>query len=91
MTSIEGKVAVVTGAGRGIGRAIALELSRMGAKLALVARTVSELEETARMTGGSASVIPADVRKRDDAHKLLDQASAFYNAEKLKQATHVEA
>src|SRR6185295_378803 len=72
MTSIEGKVAVVTGAGRGIGRAIALELSRMGAKVALVARSVSDLEETARLCGGTAAVTPADVRKRDDVHKMLD-------------------
>ena len=76
MTSIENRVAVVTGAGRGIGRAIALELSRMGAKVALVARNVSELEETARLSGGAASVIPADVRKRDEVHKMLDQASS---------------
>ncbi|HTG72824.1 MAG TPA: SDR family NAD(P)-dependent oxidoreductase [Terriglobia bacterium] len=76
MTSIENRVAVVTGAGRGIGRAIALELSRMGAKVALVARNVSELEETARLSGGGASVIPADVRRRDEVHKLLDQASS---------------
>jgi 3-oxoacyl-[acyl-carrier protein] reductase len=76
MTSIEGKVAVVTGAGRGIGRAIAIELARMGAKLALVARNAVELEKTAATIGGGASVIPADVRKRDDVHKLLDHVSS---------------
>jgi len=73
MTNIEGSVAVVTGAGRGIGRAIAIELSRMGAKVALAARGVAGLDETARMIGKGACVISTDVRKRDDVHKLLDQ------------------
>jgi 3-oxoacyl-[acyl-carrier protein] reductase len=76
MTSIEGKVAVVTGAGRGIGRAIAVELARMGAKVALAARNASELEQTARAAGGTTRVITADVRRRDDVHQLLDQASS---------------
>jgi 3-oxoacyl-[acyl-carrier protein] reductase len=76
MTSIEGKVAVVTGAGRGIGRAIALELAGMGAKVALAARSASELEQTALATRGAASVIPTDVRKKEDVHKLLDQVAS---------------
>jgi NADP-dependent 3-hydroxy acid dehydrogenase YdfG len=76
MTNIEGSVAVVTGAGRGIGRAIALELARMGAKVALAARGVAGLEETARMIGKAASVISTDVRKREDVHTLLDQVAS---------------
>jgi 3-oxoacyl-[acyl-carrier protein] reductase len=75
MTTIDGKVAVVTGAGRGIGRAIAIELGRMGAKVALAARSASELESTAREIGAMASVIPTDVRNREEVHKLLDEAS----------------
>jgi 3-oxoacyl-[acyl-carrier protein] reductase len=74
MTDISGKVAVVTGSGRGIGRAIAVELSQKGARVVVTARTVSELEETARLAG-SATVIPADVRKKDDVHRLLGQAA----------------
>jgi len=73
MASIENKVAVVTGAGRGIGRAIAIELGRLGARVALAARTVPELEDTARLIGTS-WVIPTDVRKRKDVERLLDQA-----------------
>jgi 3-oxoacyl-[acyl-carrier protein] reductase len=76
VTSIEGKVAVVTGAGRGIGRAIALELAEMGAKVALAARSRGELEETARAARGGASVISVDLRRRDDVHRLLDQAAS---------------
>ena len=76
MTNIEGSVAVVTGAGRGIGRAIAIELSRMGARVALAARGVAGLDETARMIGKGATVISTDVRKRDDVHKLLDQTAS---------------
>jgi NADP-dependent 3-hydroxy acid dehydrogenase YdfG len=76
MTEISGKIAVVTGAGRGIGRAIAIELGRMGAKVALAARSLSELEETAKTIGKDASVVPTDVRNRDDVHKLLDEAAS---------------
>jgi NADP-dependent 3-hydroxy acid dehydrogenase YdfG len=72
MTNIEGKVAIVTGAGRGIGRAIAIELGRIGARLVLAARSVPELEQTAR-TIGSASVMKTDVRQRGDLQKLVDQ------------------
>jgi 3-oxoacyl-[acyl-carrier protein] reductase len=75
MITIEGKVAVVTGAGRGMGRAIAIELGKMGAKVALAARSASELEATAKQIGDAASVIPTDVRKRDDVHKLLEEVS----------------
>jgi NAD(P)-dependent dehydrogenase (short-subunit alcohol dehydrogenase family) len=48
-TDLEGQVAVVTGAGRGIGRAVALALARAGAKIAALARTQSEIEETAAL------------------------------------------
>ena len=55
-------VAVVTGAGRGIGRATAIELSRRGYAVALVARTESQLSETAGLCGDDTLVLPLDVR-----------------------------
>jgi 3-oxoacyl-[acyl-carrier protein] reductase len=75
MVGIENKVTVVTGAGRGIGRAIAVELGRMGARVALAARTLTELEETARMIGASL-VVQTDVRKKEEVRRLLDRATS---------------
>jgi NAD(P)-dependent dehydrogenase (short-subunit alcohol dehydrogenase family) len=61
---LDGQVAVITGAGRGIGAAIARKLAAMGATAVLLGRTQSALEETARGitdTGGKTEVIPCDV------------------------------
>src|SRR5437762_5766900 len=76
MVSIENQVAVVTGAGRGIGRAIAVELGKLGANVVLAARSRTELEETARIIGSKASVIPTDVRKKDELQRLFEQAAS---------------
>jgi len=61
---LDGKTALVTGAGRGIGRAVALALATAGAELILVSRTQSQLEEVAReieKDGGKSRVLPFDV------------------------------
>ncbi|HEY1959979.1 MAG TPA: SDR family NAD(P)-dependent oxidoreductase [Polyangiaceae bacterium] len=59
----------MTGAGRGIGRAVAVELARRGADVALLARTKSELDETAALvekSGRRALAVPCDVANADD-------------------------
>jgi len=70
------KVALVTGAGRGIGRDIAQRLAQEGYACGLIARTQSQLEETAdliRKAGGQALVTPTDVSKRDQVLAAVDK------------------
>jgi len=76
MVSIENQIAVVTGAGRGIGRAIAIELGKLGAQVVLVARSRSQLEDAARAVGAKASVFPADVRKKNELGKLFEYVAS---------------
>jgi NAD(P)-dependent dehydrogenase (short-subunit alcohol dehydrogenase family) len=64
MDELAGKVALVTGAGRGIGRLAALRLARRGVRVALVSRSAGQLAETAAdisAKGGVAIAVPADV------------------------------
>jgi len=90
MERLPGKVAVVTGAGRGIGQRTAVRLAQMKVKTALIARTESQLRETADLViraGGSPLVIAADLSdpKSIDGIKAsvvdeLGQASILINA-----------
>ena len=59
--SLHGKVALITGASQGIGRACALKLAGCGATLALVARNQKKLEEVAQEIGPHAHVFAADM------------------------------
>jgi 3-oxoacyl-[acyl-carrier protein] reductase len=77
MISIENQVAVVTGAGRGIGRAIAIELGRLGAQVVLAARSRRELENTAALSGPKATIVPADVCKKSEVQRLFEQATTI--------------
>ena len=75
-TDIEGKVAVVTGAGRGIGRAIVLALAGQGARVVLAARTVEQIESLAeqiRADGGQATAIRTDITDESSVQNLFGQ------------------
>src|SRR3990170_71729 len=66
-----GKVAVVTGAGRGIGAAIATALSREGAGVALIGRDAARLERQAAELSADALVAPADITDPESVHKAF--------------------
>jgi NAD(P)-dependent dehydrogenase (short-subunit alcohol dehydrogenase family) len=71
---LEAQTVVVTGAGRGIGRAIAVRCAREGAQVVLAARTDSELHETAEQIGeknGRPLVVPTDVAVRAQVRELV--------------------
>lgn len=73
---LDGKVAIVTGAGRGIGAATALGLAEAGANVVLAARTAEQLEavaEQARAHGVEALVVPTDVVENDNLVALVDR------------------
>jgi 3-hydroxybutyrate dehydrogenase len=75
--SLEGRRALVTGGGRGIGRATALLLAKAGADVVLSARTRTELDavaEEVRALGRTAVAVTADVGKPDDVRALFDSA-----------------
>ena len=73
-TELAGRVALVTGGGRGIGRGIALELAGAGARVAVAARTREQVEATASEVGGVA--IEADVSDRADVERMVAHAEA---------------
>lgn len=70
-----GKTALVTGAGTGVGRAVALAFQKEGYNVALAGRRLELLEETAAMAsaeGGAMLVLPADISKVDEVDTLFD-------------------
>lgn len=81
MFSLKDKVAIVTGAGRGIGKAIALGLSAAGANLVVAARTTEQVEATAAEIndkGGKAIAVTADVRYKDKVERVISEATAKF-------------
>lgn len=78
---LELKVAIVTGAGRGIGRSIALALARSGARVALAARTVEDLEKVQAEIeglGGEAALFPTDVQREAEVAALVRDTVARF-------------
>jgi 3-oxoacyl-[acyl-carrier protein] reductase len=81
LQSLSGQVAVITGAGRGIGAAIAHKLSKMGATVVLCGRTRAALEFTAqavKQTGGKAEVIPCDVTSLQSVEAAAKQVEGSF-------------
>ncbi|SHL25043.1 Short-chain dehydrogenase [Desulfatibacillum alkenivorans DSM 16219] len=78
MPGFKNKVAIVTGAGAGIGRALCLELARRGAHVTATDVDADNAEETAVLiaeTGGSAEALPLDVTREQDVRKLIFDAA----------------
>lgn len=78
---LKSKIAVITGAGRGIGRGIAIGFAKQGAKVVCAARTQAQLDETIRAirnAGGEAIALRCDVSRPDDLRNLYAETRATY-------------
>jgi NAD(P)-dependent dehydrogenase (short-subunit alcohol dehydrogenase family) len=79
--SLEGKVALITGASRGIGRSAALAFARAGADIALTSRKQEDLDKVAdeiKALGRKALPVAAHVGRMEDIHRLVDQVVKEY-------------
>lgn len=79
MRNLQDKIAIVTGASRGIGRATALELAKNGAHIALIARDKAKLREVAeqvRALGREALILPGDVADQDQVIRIVKETLA---------------
>lgn len=77
MASVDGKIALVTGAGKGIGREISLLFAEKGAIIVAASRTASDLEKLIKdieSQGGKGLAVPTDVRESEEADRLASSA-----------------
>lgn len=78
---LDGQVAIITGSSRGIGRAIAECMARLGAKVVISSRKAESCEtvaEAIRAEGGEAVVIPCNISRRNEVENLVAQAGAHW-------------
>jgi len=78
---LDGQIAIITGAGRGVGRGIATVLAEAGATIVCSARTKTEIDETVGLiekAGGKAIALTADVMKKADLEKLAEDTMARF-------------
>ncbi len=78
MHSLEGKAAIITGAGGGIGRAIAITFAKAGAKVACLDINFKSAEETARLAGQGALAIACDVSSESQTNAAVERAARAF-------------
>lgn len=81
MGLLDGKIAVITGASKGIGRVMSQRFAREGAKVVCAARSAPLLEETAaliRKAGGEALAVPCDASREEDARRLMERGESAF-------------
>jgi len=77
---LEGKIALVTGAGSGIGQCIAETYAREGARVALADINADAAKASARAIGNSAIALRCDVSKKSDVEGMVEEAVAAFGA-----------
>lgn len=83
MNNLHGRVALVTGAGRGIGKAISVSLAKAGCRVVLAARTREQIEAVQKKIlsqGGDALAIPTDLTADEDIQRLVEESQAKWGA-----------
>jgi 3-hydroxybutyrate dehydrogenase len=78
LTVAEPRTALVTGAGRGIGRAVAQKLSGAGLRVALTARSADELAQTAAVCPGESLVLPADITDEEGVNRVFAEVEGSW-------------
>ena len=78
---LKGKVSLITGASRGLGRASAVEMAREGAHLVILSRTAPDIEATSRMVeevGGEVLSLQGDISRSKDVEEAVDKAQSHF-------------